>query len=115
MSGALIYTGMTASEGFRAKLTTTSATVIAGNANSVVFVPWLACTEITGGTPTLQVEIYDGTTSYYLRHALAMTANQTYIFEAGIALNKGDFLRVTAGTANQIDVIALRTLPNTQS
>lgn len=112
-SGAFQYPGSTA-EAIQFKLTTTSPTVIAGNANSVIQVAWFACSEIAAGTPNLTVELWDGTTSFYLRNAKAMTAKETYIFDNGIWLRQGTFLRVTASVANQIDVVGITSLPNTQ-
>jgi hypothetical protein len=99
------------------KLTTTSPTVIAGDADELVRVPWFQCTNITTNTPTLTVEIYDGTTSYYLRFALAMSAKETVLFgnsDRGFLLNKGSFLRVAAGTANEIDVVGIKLMNSFQ-
>jgi len=86
------------------KLTTTSATVLYGGSGikRTVILSVIA-TEIAGATPTLTLELFDGTTSYYLRNALAMTAKQTLIFNEPLALQSGWSLRATAGTANQID------------
>ena len=52
------------------------------------------------------LEVYDGSTSYYLQNAKPMTARQTLEW-GDIPLNKGWKLRATAGTANQIDVVAV--------
>jgi hypothetical protein len=95
------------------KLTTTDPTAIAGSATARTHVVWFQCAEIAASTPALTVEIYDGTTSFYLRNALAMTAKQEVRFENGITLEKGQFLRVTAGAANQVDVVGMALL-NTQ-
>lgn len=114
MVGVFSYPGSTV-EDFAVKLSTTSATIIGGNATSAMQVPWFACTEIANSTPTLTIELFDGTTSTYLRFQKAMTAKETFIFDSGIWLNPATFLRVTAGTANQIDVVGLRSLPNAQS
>lgn len=114
MVGVFSYPGSTV-EDFGVKLIGTSPVAIAGNATAAMQVPWFACTEITGGTPNLTVEIFDGTTSFYLRNAKAMVAKETYIFDSGIWLNPGTFLRVTASVGNQIDVVGLRSLPNAQS
>ncbi len=92
------------------KLTTTNPTAIAGSATSKTFVDWFQCTEITGATPNLTIEIYDGTTSFYLRNAKAMTAKEEVLKNQGFSLDKGSFLRVTAGTANTIDVTGVQVL-----
>jgi hypothetical protein len=112
--GVFSYPGSTV-ENFGYKLTGTSPVVIAGNATAAMQVPWFACTEITGGTPNLTIELYDGTTSFYLRNAKAMTAKETVLIDYGLWLNPGTFLRITASVANQIDVVGLRSLPNAQS
>lgn len=93
------------------KLSSTSATEIAGSDDFTTRIAWFQCTEITGATPDLTVELYDGTTSVYLRYQQAMTANEAVKFE-DIALNKGQTLRITAGTANAIDVVGLAFVNN---
>lgn len=95
---------------FAFKLSTTSATVIAGSADHGELVDWFQCTEITGGTPQLTIELYDGATSYYLQKAVAMTPNQAILKTHGIALHKGWYLRVTASVANQVDVVGAKVL-----
>lgn len=114
MSGAFTLPGSTATP-IAVKITTTSPTIVAGDANYAIRVFWLNVAEIAGGTGTLAVDVYDGTTQFFLRHTAAMTANGVYFFEAGIWLNKGQFLRVTTGTANTADVLGLASLPNVQS
>jgi hypothetical protein len=98
------------------KLTTTDPTAIAGSATERTHVVWFQCAEIAGATPTLTVEIYNAatTTSYYLRNALAFASGRaSVLFENGITLEKNQFLRVTAGAANQVDVVGMALL-NTQ-
>jgi hypothetical protein len=88
------------------KLTTTNPTVIVDGGVSGAIVVGIYAAEITGNTPTLVLEKYDGTTSYYLRGALAMTAYQEYGRDVIIVLKAGESLRATAGTANRVDVLA---------
>lgn len=113
MSGAFQLTGGAADK-IRQKLTTTSATVVAGSATLQTTVVWLQCTEIAGNTPNLTIEVYDAktSTSYYLRNAKAMTAKESVLFEAGIVLSPNEFLRVTASAANQVDVVGLSLINN---
>lgn len=86
------------------KLTTTNATnVLAPTSRTIVLS--IICAEIAGSTPTLTLALYDGTTTYYLRNALAMTARQTFILNEPLVLNANWKLQATAGTANQIDVV----------
>jgi len=87
------------------KLSTTSATNIAGSADGPVIVDWVQFTEIAGSTPALTIELYDGSTSYYLRKALAMTPAQEVLLTQSISLAKGWYLRATASSSNQIDVV----------
>lgn len=113
MSGAFQLAGGAADK-IRQKLTTTNPTVVAGSTTLQTAVVWFLCTETTGGTPNLSIEIYDAATatSYYLRQAKAMTAKESFLFEAGIVLNPNEFLRITASAANQVDVVGLSLLNN---
>lgn len=92
------------------KLTTTNATTIAGSATSATVVDWFQCTEIAGATPNLSIDLYDGTTTVYLRKAKAMTALEEVLRTQGISLNRGQFLRVTASAGNQVDVVGVAVL-----
>ena len=86
------------------KLTATTPTDIL-DAPGRTTVLSIICTEIAAATPALTLALFDGTTTYYLRNALAMTARQTFIFNEPLVLNAGWKLRATAGAANQIDVL----------
>lgn len=86
------------------KVTTTSATDLYVASKRTVIVSIIA-TEIAAATPALTLELFDGTTSYYLRKALLMTANQTLVFNEPFALQSGWSLRATASAANQIDCL----------
>jgi hypothetical protein len=87
------------------KLTGTSVTDIVAETNRCM-VKKVFVTEITGNTPNFSLEVYDGTTSYYLQNTKPMTARQTLEWE-DIPLEPGWKLRATAGTADRIDVIAI--------
>lgn len=87
------------------KLTTTSVTDIVAETNRCL-VKKVYVTEITGNTPNFSLEVYDGTTSYYLMNTKPMTARQTLEW-GDIPLEAGWKLRATAGTADRIDVIAV--------
>lgn len=92
--------------GIRAvKLTGTSVTDIVAETKRCL-VKKVYVTEISGNTPNFSLEVYDGTTSFYLQNTKPMTARQTLEW-GDIPLNKGWKLRATAGTANRIDVIAV--------
>lgn len=67
----------------------------------------ISCCEIAGGVAALTVEIYDGTTSYYLTNAKPMTARSTVVFDQGYVLEPGWKIRATASIANNIDIIAV--------
>jgi hypothetical protein len=88
----------------------TKATKLTGSSPTTVFTAKsratlisIICTEIAGATPSLTIEVFDGTSSFYLRKLAPMTARQTFVFNEPIALNAGQELRVTASAANQID------------
>ena len=86
------------------KLTVTTPVTLITASKRTTIVSVIAA-EITGNTPTLTIELYDGSTSYYLRYQAAMTANGIVTIENPFVLNVGWSLRATAGTANRIDII----------
>lgn len=88
------------------KLSSTSPTVVVDGGQSGAVVVGVYAAEITGNTPAFSLEKYDGTTSYYLRNAKAMTAREEYARDLIVVLKAGESLRATAGAANQIDVLA---------
>jgi hypothetical protein len=87
------------------KLTSTTVTDIVSETNRCLVKKVYAC-EIAGGVSAFTLEVYDGTTSYYLMNAKPMTARQTLEWD-DIPLEPGWKLRATAGIANNIDVIAV--------
>ena len=87
------------------KLTTTGATTLITASGRTIVLSVIAA-EINGSTPTLTLELNDGTTSYYIRKGKAMVANATEIINETFVLPSGWTLKATAGTANQIDVVA---------
>jgi hypothetical protein len=93
-------------------VTLTTPTVVAGNAASAIRVPTLSITALTG-TPNLTVDVFDGSTAFLLRALAAMTANTSVLFNDGIYLRAGSFLRITASAA--VDVVGTTSLPNTQT
>ena len=87
------------------KLTGTSVTDIVAETNRCLVKKVYAC-EIAGGVASFTLEVYDGTTSYYLMRTKPMTARQTLEWE-DIPLEPGWKLRATASIADNIDVIAI--------
>lgn len=85
------------------KLTATTVTTIFTATKRTTIVSIIA-TEIAGSTPALTLELYNGTTSYYLRKSKAMTAGETFILDAPFVLAANWSLRATASAANQIDI-----------
>lgn len=94
-----------------AKLTTTDPTVLYLATKRTVIVSIVA-TEIAGSGPTLTLELFDGTTSYYLQNALAMTAKQRLVFNEPFALQSGWSLRAEASAADQVDCIVTYLSPD---
>lgn len=88
----------------RAKLTTTAATTILDPDKSGALLLSIIAIEIAGATPTLTLDIFDGTTTYYLQNAVAMTARQRLQIDILVPLKVGEKLRATASAANQIDI-----------
>jgi hypothetical protein len=88
----------------RVKLTTTSATTLHDADRSGALILSIIAVEIAGATPTLTLDIYDGTTTYYLQNAVAMTAKQRLLIDLLVPLKVGEKLRATASAADQIDV-----------
>lgn len=111
MSSAFQLTGGPV-ESLKVKLTTTAPTIIAGSSLYMTGVIWFQCTEITGATPNLTVEIYDDNSGvrYYLRNAKAMTPKEEVKFIEGLTLQPNEFLRVTASAANQVDIVGISLL-----
>ena len=86
------------------RLTGNTATVIfpTGVAASAVGATWIraiTATENSGGTPTLSIEKYDGTNTYYIRRAVAMTAGTQVIYNEPFLLPTGWSIRLTSGDA----------------
>jgi len=94
-----------------AKLTTTDPTELYAASKRTVILSIIA-TEISGNTPALTLALFDGTTSYYLRSAFAMTAKQTLIFNEPFALQSGWSLQATASAANQVDCLVTYMSPD---
>lgn len=93
------------------KLTVATPVTLYAASKRTVIVSIIA-TEIAGSGPTLTLELWDGTTSYYLRNALALTAKQSLVFNEPFAIQSGWELRATAGTANQIDCLVTYMSPD---
>lgn len=88
--------------------TSATAIVTASTTTGALTVEYIRCAEVAGATPTLTIDIYDGSTAYKIR-VKAMTAGEVYIDNAPILLEPGWSLRVTAGAANQVHATALYT------
>ena len=87
------------------KLTGTGVTDIVAETNRCTVKKVYAC-EIAGGVAAFSLEVYDGTTSYYLMRSKPMTARQTLEW-GDIPLEAGWKLRATASIADNIDVVAV--------
>ena len=90
--------------------TSATAIVTATTTTGALTVEYIRCAEVAGSTPTLTIDLYDGSTAYKIR-VKAMTAGEVYTDTAPILLEPGWSLRVTAGSANQIHATALYSLP----
>ncbi|CDP52352.1 hypothetical protein [Devosia sp. DBB001] len=68
-------------------------------------------TELSGGTPNLTLEVYDGTNSYFLRYQKPMAAKETFVFNEPFGLDPNQKLRVTVSAGNA-DVCVIYINPN---
>lgn len=98
------------------KIANSTVTDIVDGSTEAWYVPWLQVNENAGGTPALTVDLYDGTTAYYIGtssftwNAKAMTAAQSLTFSEGIVVPIGWKLRVKSGdAAGKFDVIGVKT------
>jgi len=86
------------------KLTDNTETTVY-TADSATTIVSITATENNAGTPTLTIEKHDGTNSYYLRKAVAMTAGTAFIWDSPFRLPHGWTLKVTSSDAQgEIDV-----------
>lgn len=82
--------------------------ILLGQGNGQFNIAWFRCNEYAGGIATLTVEIWDGTTSYFLGsggftwNAKALTAKQSVLFDDGYVIPNGSKLRVTSSIANNV-------------
>lgn len=93
-------------EDIAVKVTTNASPVdIVDGTEEAWYVPWVQVNENAGGTPSLTLDLYDGTTAYYLGaggvvyKAKALTAGQSVTFAEGIVVPKGWKLRATSNNA----------------
>ena len=95
----------------------TVTTIVDGTTDSdgAWYVPWLQANENAAGTPSLTLDLYDGTTTYYLGSggvvykAKALTAGQSVTFSEGIVVPVGWKLRATSNNAGgQIDLVGTK-------
>lgn len=88
-----------------AKLTDNLATdLLALNKRVTVLSIW--ATENSGAMPALTLAITDGTTVWYMRNAMEMTARETVLFDEPFVLDRDKKLQATSNdAAGSIDVI----------
>ena len=80
------------------RLTTNTATTIY-TATSATWVRSITATERGGGTPTLSIDKYDGTTAYMIRRQLSMTGGTQVVYNEPFLLPPGWLIRMTSGNA----------------
>lgn len=96
------------------KITGSTATTIVDGSLNAWLVPWVQVNENAGGTQTLTVDLYDGTTSYCLGAANAVWKAKTVTAALSltfydIVVPKGWTLRVTSNHASgQFDVVGTK-------
>lgn len=83
----------------RVKMTSNAATPLF-LARSRTTILSIIATENNGGTPNLTLDVFDGTNSYALRHAVAMVAGTAAIFNEPFELPSGWSIRATSSDAS---------------
>jgi hypothetical protein len=104
----------------RKKLTTNTATTIYTGGSAKAYIETLHFTNITGTAATIDVFINDGTSDFYilLEYSIAAkgtSASRLHLTDIPFDINNGDTLKVTAGTANAIDMLGTLILQGGQS
>jgi hypothetical protein len=80
------------------KLTGNTATAIF-TADSATFIRSIQVCENAGSTPNLTIDIFDGTTAYLKRRALAVTAGTEILYTNEFMLPQGWSIRLTSSDA----------------
>lgn len=89
----------------KVKLTDDSATTLVEADKSRITILTIEATETQGGTPTLTLDVTDGTTTWFKRSAAALTARQTVVYDTLFVLNNGETLRATSSDGSgDIDI-----------
>lgn len=114
MSDAMIF-ATSAPQEIAVRLTENTVTTIVDGTDEAWFVHWLQANENNGSTPSLTLDLYDGTTPFYLGSAgvvykaKALTAGQSVIFNEGIVVPQGWKLRATSNDASgHIDLVGIK-------
>lgn len=101
-------------EEIAAKITASTVTTVVDGTSNGWIIPWMSVGENNGSTPNLTVELYDGTTSYYLQAdgftwvAKAVTAKQSLGFD-DLVVPLGWKIRVTSSDASgRFDVVGIK-------
>jgi hypothetical protein len=105
-------------EEFATVLTNSTVTTIVDGDDAidgVWYVAWVQANENANGTPSLTMDLYDGTTAYLLGtggvvyNVKALTAGQSVTFSEGYVVPKGWKLRAKSNNAGgQITIVGTR-------
>lgn len=94
----------------RVILTTTDPTEIVAAADNKQAIAKIHVCNVTGAEATLDLEVFDGTDSYYLFKGHAIAANGTLTVTDEI-LQVNHSMRATASVADALHVSVIRSLP----
>lgn len=97
-------------EPIRAILTTTATTTIIPAVANILPLAKVHLCNVTAGAVVFDIEVFDGTTSFYLEKGRSLAANSSYELRDEI-LQNGHSLRAKAGAANAIHVSVIKSLP----
>lgn len=81
------------------KLTGNSATAIFTATGVATIQSILVCENTGAATPTLSIEVYDGTNSYYKRRTVALVAGVEVSYNIPFSINPGWSVRLTSSDA----------------
>lgn len=91
---------------FRVVLSSTGVTELVTGGDNGARVTLVRAAEVAGATPTLRLEIWDGSTAYQIKGAKALEPHEVYQ-DFDIRLLRGDVLRAQASAADEIHITGL--------
>jgi len=82
------------------KLTTSSATAVYTADRGATRINSITACENSGATPSLTLEAYDGTSSYYIRRVVALSVGTQVVYSTPFTLPHNWSIRATSNNAS---------------